>query len=71
MSHILGSYILKVEAPGFVDKEITVEFGIEDTELDDFKNAAYAIIQTFVLKLESKGLLSSQKYGSRTRYCVK
>jgi len=48
----------------------TNEFSTKQLE-KDFKNAAYATIRNFVLKLESRGLLSSQKYGSRTRYRVK
>lgn len=34
----------------------------------DFGNAAYATVRGFVLKLERLGLLSSQKYGNRTKY---
>ncbi len=48
----------------------TNEFSTKQLE-KDYKNAAYATIRKFVLKLESKGLLSSQKYGSRIRYSVK
>jgi Fic family protein len=48
----------------------TNEFSTKQLE-KDYKNAAYATIRSFVLKLESKGLLFSQKYGSRMRYRVK
>lgn len=48
----------------------TNEFSTKQLE-KDYKNAAYATIRNFVLKLESNGLLSSQKYGSRVRYRVK
>jgi len=48
----------------------TNEFSTKQLE-KDFKNAAYATIRNFVLKLEGKGLLSSQKYGNRMRYRVK
>lgn len=48
----------------------THEFSTKQLE-KDFKNAAYATIRSFVLKLESKGLLSSQKYGNRVRYRFK
>jgi len=48
----------------------TNEFSTKQLE-KDCKNAAYARIRTFVLKLESKGLLASQKYGPRTHYRVK
>ena len=34
----------------------------------DFGNAAYATIRGFVLKLERLGLLTSQKFGNRTKY---
>ena len=36
----------------------------------DFGNAAYATIRSFVLKLEKLGLLTSVKYGTRTKYKV-
>ncbi|OLN31863.1 hypothetical protein DSOL_2158 [Desulfosporosinus metallidurans] len=45
----------------------THEFSTKQLE-KDYKNVAYATIRNFVLKLESKGILSSQKYGSRVRY---
>lgn len=45
----------------------TNEFSTKQLERD-FKNAAYATIRSFVLKLEDKGLLVSQKYGNRVRY---
>jgi len=48
----------------------TNEFSTKQLE-KDYKNSAYATIRAFVLKLESKGLLVSQKYGSRIRYRVK
>ncbi|MDR3542869.1 MAG: Fic family protein [Desulfosporosinus sp.] len=48
----------------------TNEFSTKQLE-KDYQNAAYATIRNFVLKLESKGLLSSQKYGNRMRYKVK
>ncbi|SDI01048.1 Fic family protein [Desulfosporosinus hippei] len=48
----------------------TNEFSTKQLE-GDYKNAAYATIRNFVLKLESKGLLFSQKYGNRVRYRVK
>lgn len=48
----------------------TNEFSTKQLE-GDYKNAAYATIRNFVLKLESKGLLFSQKYGNRIRYRVK
>ena len=47
----------------------TNEFSTKQLE-KDYQNAAYATIRNFVLKLESKGLLSSQKYGNRMRYRV-
>ena len=47
----------------------TNEFSTKQLE-GDYKNAAYATIRNFVLKLESKGLLSSQKYRNRVRYRV-
>jgi len=47
----------------------TNEFSTKQLE-KDYKNAAYATIRTFVLKLESEGLLSSQNYGNRVRYRV-
>ncbi|HVJ50596.1 Fic family protein [Desulfitobacterium sp.] len=46
------------------------EFSTKQLE-KDYKNAAYATIRSFVLKLESKGLLASQKYGNRIRYRLK
>lgn len=46
------------------------EFSTKQLE-KDYKNAAYATIRSFVLKLESKDLLFSQKYGTRIRYRVK
>lgn len=46
------------------------EFSTKQLE-KDYKNAAYATIRNFVLKLESKDLLVSQKYGNRTRYRLK
>ena len=45
------------------------EFSTKTLE-KDFKNAAYATIRSFVIKFESLGLLSSQKYGNRTRYRI-
>ena len=48
----------------------TNEFSTKQLE-KDYQNAAYATIRNFVLKLESKGLLASQKYGNRMRYRVK
>ena len=48
----------------------TNEFSTKQLE-SDYNNAAYATIRNFVLKLESKGLLFSQKYGNRIRYRVK
>ena len=48
----------------------TNEFSTKQLE-KDYKNVAYATIRTFVLKLESKDLLASQKYGNRIRYRVK
>ena len=48
----------------------THEFSTKQLE-KDYKNVAYATIRSFVLKLESKGLLSSQKYSSRIRYRLK
>jgi len=48
----------------------THEFSTKQLE-KDYKNAAYATIRNFVLKLENKGLLSSQRYGSRVRYKLK
>jgi len=47
----------------------TNEFSTKQLE-KDYKNAAYATIRSFVLKLESRGLLSSQKYSNRVRYRV-
>ncbi|WP_041219534.1 Fic family protein [Desulfitobacterium dichloroeliminans] len=46
------------------------EFSTKQLE-KDFKSAAYATIRNFVLKLENKGLLSSQRYGNRVRYRLK
>ena len=48
----------------------TYEFSTKQLE-KDYKNAAYATIRNFVLKLESKGLLFSQRYGNRVRYRLK
>ena len=48
----------------------THEFSTMQLE-KDYKDAAYATIRPFVLKLENKGLLSSQRYGSRVRYRLK
>lgn len=48
----------------------THEFSTKQLE-KDYKKAAYATIRNFVLKLENKGLLSSQRYGSRVRYSLK
>ncbi len=48
----------------------TNEFSTKQLE-KDYKNVAYATIRSFVLKLESRGLLSSQKYSNRVRYRVK
>lgn len=48
----------------------TNEFSTKQLE-KDYKNAAYATIRSFVLKLDSKGLLASQKYGNRVRYRVR
>ncbi|AET70553.1 hypothetical protein Desor_5165 [Desulfosporosinus orientis DSM 765] len=48
----------------------THEFSTKQLE-KDYKNVAYATIRNFVLKLENKGLLSSQRYGSRVRYRLK
>lgn len=45
------------------------EFSTKTLE-KDFKNAAYATIRSFVIKFERMGLLSSQKYGNRTRYKI-
>ncbi len=36
----------------------------------DYRNVAYATVRSFVLKLESKGLLVSHKYGNRVKYRV-
>lgn len=46
------------------------EFSTKQLE-KDFGQAAYATIRSFVLKFEKLGLLSSQKYGARVKYCVK
>lgn len=43
------------------------EFSTKQLERD-FGNAAYATIRSFVLKFEKMGLLSSVKYGNRTKY---
>jgi Fic family protein len=48
----------------------TNEFSTKQLE-KDFKHAAYATIRSFVLKLESKGLLISQRYSNRVRYRLK
>ncbi|MEL1133842.1 Fic family protein [Desulfitobacterium sp. THU1] len=48
----------------------TQEFSTKHLE-KDYKNAAYATIRNFVLKLEDKGLLSAQRYGNRVRYRLK
>lgn len=45
------------------------EFSTKQLE-KDFGNAAYATIRGFVLKFEKLGLLSSLKYGNRTKYQV-
>ena len=47
----------------------TEEFSTKQLE-KDFGNAAYATIRSFVLKLEKLGLLTSVKYGTRTKYKV-
>ena len=47
----------------------TEEFSTKQLE-KDFGNAAYATIRSFVLKLEKLGLLTSVKYGTRTRYKI-
>ena len=47
----------------------TEEFSTKQLE-KDFGDAAYATIRGFVLKFENLGLLSSVKYGSRTKYKV-
>ncbi len=47
----------------------TDEFSTKQLE-KDFGNAAYATIRSFVLKLEKLGLLTSVKYGTRTKYKV-
>jgi Fic family protein len=46
------------------------EFSTKQLE-KDYKDAAYATIRSFVLKLASKGILSAQKYGNRVAYKVK
>lgn len=45
------------------------EFSTKQVE-KDFGNAAYATIRGFVLKFESLGLLSSQKYGCKVKYRI-
>ena len=45
------------------------EFSTKQLE-KDFGNAAYATIRGFVLKFESLGLLSAQKYSNRVKYRV-
>lgn len=47
----------------------TEEFSTKQLE-KDFGDAAYATIRGFVLNFEDLGLLSSVKYGSRTKYKV-
>lgn len=47
----------------------TEEFSTKQLE-KDFGNAAYATIRSFVLKLEKLGLLTSVRYGTRTKYKV-
>lgn len=47
----------------------TDEFSTKQLE-KDFGDAAYATIRSFVLKLEKLGLLTSVKYGTRTKYKV-
>lgn len=47
----------------------TDEFSTKQLE-KDFGNAAYATIRSFVLKLEKLGLLTSVKYGTRTKYKI-
>ena len=47
----------------------TEEFSTKQLE-KDFGNAAYATIRSFVLKLEKLRLLTSVKYGTRTKYKV-
>lgn len=47
----------------------TEEFSTKKLE-KDFGDAAYATIRSFVLKLEKLGLLTSVKYGTRTKYKV-
>lgn len=46
------------------------EFSTKQLERD-FGNAAYATIRGFVLKFESLGLLSAQKYGNKVKYSVR
>lgn len=36
----------------------------------DYRDVAYATVRTFVLKLERKGLLLSQKYSNRVKYRI-
>ena len=47
----------------------TKEFSTKMLE-KDYKDVAYATVRSFVLKLEAKGLLASQKYGGRVKYRI-
>ena len=79
-SDTLSSYDEAVKSGELTAKEValwqfviscygTDEFSTKQLE-KDFGNAAYATIRSFVLKLEKLGLLSSVKYGTRTKYKI-
>ena len=76
----LSAYDEAVKSGELTEKEValwqfviscygTEEFSTKQLE-KDFGNAAYATIRSFVLKLEKLGLLTSVKYGTRTKYKV-
>ena len=76
----LSAYDEAVKSGELTKKEVTLwqfviscygteEFSTKQLE-KDFGNAAYATIRSFVLKLEKLGLLTSVKYGTRTKYKV-
>ena len=76
----LSAYDEAVKSGELTEKEValwqfviscygTEEFSTKQLE-KDFGNAAYATIRSFVLKFEKLGLLTSVKYGTRTKYKV-
>ena len=77
-AHTVEAYQAVLERGGVTERERDLwafvltaygsgEFSTKMLE-KDFGNAAYATIRTFVMKFAELGLLSSAKYGSRTKY---